>query len=42
MLFSKSSSKEIAVMLFLNNCGENPYKTPMKKPISCKFEAVVL
>ena len=38
MLFSKAASENIAVI----NCGENPYKTPVKKSISSKVEAVVL
>ena len=29
-------------MLVLTNCGENPYKMPVKKLISSKMEAVVL
>ena len=29
-------------MQLLTNCGENPYKTPVKKLIPSKVEAVVL
>ena len=42
MIFSKTASKKIAVMQLLDNCGEYPYKTPVKKLVSNKFEAVVL
>ena len=42
MLFLKTTTTKIAVMQLLTNCGENPYKTPVKKLISSKVEAVVL
>ena len=42
MLFSKAASKKIAVMSLLTNCGENPYKTPVKKASLGKWLSVRL
>ena len=36
------TSTKVAVMQLLTNCGENPYKTPVKKHISSKVVAVVV
>ena len=42
MLFSKTTSKKIAVKWLLTNRGKNPYKAPVKKLIFSKVEAIVL
>ena len=38
----KSNQLENSCNVAVTNCGENPYKKPVKKLISSKVEAVVL
>ena len=39
MRFSNAASEKIVVMQLLTNCGDNPYKTPVKKLNLSKVEA---